>query len=81
MGEDAITPETIHKAQQLAKIADERGQTLAQMALAWILKDKRITSVLVGASKPEQITDSIKCLINYHFSDEELGRIEVILGE
>ncbi|HLK29778.1 MAG TPA: L-glyceraldehyde 3-phosphate reductase [Puia sp.] len=80
IGEDAITPSSINKAQQLAKIADERGQTLAQMALAWILKDKRITSVLVGASKPEQITDSIKCLSNYHFSDEELERIEVILG-
>ena len=79
MSEDSITDSTIHKAQQLAKLADERGQTLAQMALAWILKDKRITSVLVGASKPEQITDSIKCLSNYHFSDEELKRIESIL--
>jgi len=81
IGEDAITPESINKAQQLAKLADERGQSLAQMALAWILKDKRITSVLVGASKPEQITDSIKCLSNYNFSDEELKRIEKILGE
>ncbi len=79
MGEDAITDVAISKAQQLAKIADERGQTLAQMALAWILKDKRITSVLVGASKPEQITDSIKCLNNYNFSDEELKSIENIL--
>jgi L-glyceraldehyde 3-phosphate reductase len=79
--EDAITPESINKAQQLAKLADERGQSLAQMALAWILKDKRITSVLVGASKPEQITDSIKCLSNYNFSEEELKKIEKILGE
>ena len=79
MNEDAITPEAIGKAQQLAKIAEERGQDLAQMALAWILKDKRITSVLVGASKASQITDSIQCLKNYQFGEEELQKIEQIL--
>lgn len=79
MNEDAVTPASINQAQQLARLADERGQTLAQLALAWILKDMRITSVLVGASRPEQIADSVKCLDNYHFSKEELGRIETIL--
>ena len=81
MSEDDITPSNIHKAKQLAKLAEERGQNLAQMALAWILKDKRVTSVLIGASKPDQITDSIKCMANYHFSTEELNRIEDILSE
>ena len=79
MNEESITPEAIGKAQQLAKIAEERGQDLAQMALAWILKDKRITSVLVGASKAAQITDSVQCLKNYQFCQEELQRIEQIL--
>ena len=81
ISEDDIIPSNINKAKNLAALAAERGQSLAQMALAWILKDKRVTSVLVGASKPEQITDSIKCLSNYHFSEEELKRIENILGE
>jgi L-glyceraldehyde 3-phosphate reductase len=49
------------------------------MALAWILKDKRITSVLVGASRPEQLLDSIRCLENYSFTGEELERINTIL--
>jgi len=80
MSEDDITPSSIRKAKELAKLADERSQSLAQMALAWILKDERVTSVLVGASKPEQITDSVKCLKNYHFSNEELNRIESILA-
>ncbi|MDR0791950.1 MAG: L-glyceraldehyde 3-phosphate reductase [Chitinophagaceae bacterium] len=79
MGEDAITSDTIAKAQQLAKIAEAREQSLAQMALAWILKDQRITSVLIGASKAAQIIDSIQCLKNYQFSAEELQKIEEIL--
>jgi L-glyceraldehyde 3-phosphate reductase len=49
------------------------------MALAWILKDKRISSVLIGVSKPEQVLDSIRCLDNYNFTDEELARINMIL--
>lgn len=78
--EDQITDEKIRKVQQLNIIAQERGQNLAQMALAWILKDKRITSVLIGASKPEQVQDSVRCLSNYSFSAEELSRIESILN-
>ncbi len=77
--EDAITESNIEKAKQLNEIAIERGQNLAQMALAWILKDDRITSVLIGASKSKQVTDCIGALKNYHFSQEELNRINNIL--
>jgi L-glyceraldehyde 3-phosphate reductase len=63
----------------LHNLAKKRGQTLAQMALSWILKDPRVTSVLIGASKPEQLADSLKCLDNIEFSTEELAHIEDIL--
>jgi L-glyceraldehyde 3-phosphate reductase len=78
--EDAITDEKIAKIKKLNELAIQRGQDLAQMALAWILKDERITSVLIGVSKPEQLTDSIKCLENTSFSADELSRINNILG-
>lgn len=77
--EDQVTEDKINKVRQLNDLAQQRGQTLAQMALAWILKDPRITSVLIGVSRPEQVTDSIQCINNYHFSEEELTRIESIL--
>lgn len=79
MEENAITPEKIEKVKKLNEIAISRGQNLAQMALSWILKDDRITSVLIGVSKPEQVTDSIKCLANTSFSAEELISIKNIL--
>lgn len=74
-----ITPERLEQIKKLNTLAEKRGQTLAQMALAWILKDQRITSVLIGASKPEQLADSLKCLDNLEFSTEELGMVEEIL--
>jgi L-glyceraldehyde 3-phosphate reductase len=77
--ENQITPERISQIQQLSGIARQRGQKLAHMALAWILKDARVTSVLIGASRPEQLTDSLKCLENTHFSDDELNQINSIL--
>jgi L-glyceraldehyde 3-phosphate reductase len=77
---DAITPEKIAKVVKLNELALKRGQDLAQMALSWILKDDRITSVLIGVSKPEQVTDSIKCLENISFSTDELNAINSILG-
>jgi L-glyceraldehyde 3-phosphate reductase len=77
--QDAITAENVQKVSKLNELAKERGQTMAQMALAWVLKDKRVTSVLLGVSKPEQITDSIKCLDNYGFSTEETEAIDQIL--
>jgi L-glyceraldehyde 3-phosphate reductase len=78
--ENAITDEKIAKVIKLSEIAVKRGQDLAQMALSWILKDDRITSVLIGVSKPEQLTDSLQCLNNLSFSEEELKKINSILG-
>ncbi|SDW78926.1 L-glyceraldehyde 3-phosphate reductase [Lutibacter oricola] len=69
----------IDKIRALNEIAKERGQSMAQMAISWILKDERITSVLIGASKTEQILDSLKATENTNFSKEELDRIEGIL--
>jgi len=76
---DQVTDQRIAQAKKLNAIAEKRGQTLAQMALAWLLKDPRVTSVLIGASRPEQLADSLKCLDNIEFSAEELGKIEDIL--
>lgn len=77
--EKEVTPEKIEKVRKLNDLATKRDQTLAQMALAWILRDKRITSVLIGVSKPEQVTDSLQCFRNTWFSPEELETIENIL--
>lgn len=77
--ESNITDERLSQITRLNDIAIQRGQSLAQMALSWILKDDRITTVLIGASKPEQLTDSLKCLENITFSAEELQKIEQIL--
>ena len=74
-----ITKEKLDKVTQLNSIAKNRGQSLAQMAIAWLLKDDRITSVLVGVSKPEQILDNVKSIENLNFSKEELQAIEDIL--
>jgi L-glyceraldehyde 3-phosphate reductase len=78
--ESALTKEKLDQVRKLNEIAKQRGQTLAQMALAWVLRDPAITSVLIGVSKTAQLLDSIKCLDNYSFSKEELGRIDGILG-
>ena len=75
-----LTPEALGRARALREIARGRGQTLAQMALAWLLKDERLTSVLIGASKPEQITDCVGCLANLRFEAAELAEIERILA-
>ncbi len=78
--EAQLTETKLNAVRSLADIAAERGQTLAQMALSWILKDQRVTSVLVGASKPEQLTDSLRCLDNVTFSQQELSLIDEILA-
>ena len=74
-----VTEERVSQIRRLNDIAKDRNQTLAQMALAWLLKDARVTSVLIGASRPEQLADSLKCLDNIEFSKEELDKIESIL--
>jgi L-glyceraldehyde 3-phosphate reductase len=77
--EDQLSEDTLQKVRQLNGLAVARGQSLAQMALAWVLKDPRITSIIIGASKPEQVTDSIRCLQNTTFSEAELKSIDAIL--
>ncbi len=76
--QSAVTPERLEQIRKLNEIAKERGQTLAEMALAWVLKDGVVTSVLIGASKPSQILDNIKAINNTAFSAEELKKIDKI---
>jgi L-glyceraldehyde 3-phosphate reductase len=76
---NSLTPEMLQKIAQLDKVAQERGQTLPQMALSWILSRKGITSVLIGASSPGQITDCAKAPENCAFSEDEYRRIDEIL--
>lgn len=78
--ENAVNEDTLRKIVALNAIAKERGQSLAQMALAWILRDGDITSVLIGASRPSQIIDNVGMLNNSHFSDDERRRIDEILA-
>ncbi len=78
---DSITKERVNQLKQLNAMAENRGQSLAQMSLAWLLKDDRVTSVLVGASSPGQLLDSLKCLNNISFDKQELEKIENILAK
>lgn len=78
--EDAITTETLAKIRALNAVAKERGQSLAQMALAWIMRDGDITSVLIGASRASQIVDNVGMLENTQFGSRELEQIEQILN-
>ena len=78
LNEGLITSEKIEKVRQLNDLAAERGQTLAEMALSWVLKDNVVTSVLIGASKSSQILDNIKALENTTFTKEELELIDKI---
>jgi L-glyceraldehyde 3-phosphate reductase len=77
--ENDLTPERIEKIRKLNDIALSRNQTLAEMAIAWLLKDKRVTSVLVGASSVEQLLDNLGALKNTSFSKDELEKIEIVL--
>lgn len=77
--EKAITEEKIAKVKQLNEIAQGRGQSLAQMAISWLMKDRRITSVLVGASSVKQLNENIAAASLAAFSDTELQQIEAIL--
>lgn len=76
---EQIAPEKLQMISQLNTIAQKRGQSLAQMAIAWLLKDPRITSVLIGVSKPEQLDDNVAAVKNSSFTSEELAEIEKIL--
>lgn len=74
----ALTESRLNQIAKLNKMAKDRGQTLAEMALSWVLKDGIVTSVLIGASKPMQILDNIKAIENTSFTDEELKKIDEI---
>ncbi|ELY2667603.1 L-glyceraldehyde 3-phosphate reductase [Cronobacter sakazakii] len=77
---DQITPEKLEKVRKLNDLALQRGQKLSQMALAWVLRDEKVTSVLIGASKTSQIDDAVGMLANRGFSAEERQAIEAILA-
>lgn len=77
---EQLTPQRLEQIRALNDLAQARGQTLAEMALAWILKDGIVTSVLIGASKPEQILDNVKAIQNTTFTQEELDKIDQICG-
>lgn len=76
-----ITPSLVEKIGKLNKVAEARNQSLAQMAIAWLLKDQRVTSVLVGVSKVSQLKDNLETLNNLSFTSQELKKIEDILGK
>ena len=78
MKESAITKELLEQIEALNQIAKERGQTLAQMALSWVIRDGDVTSVLIGASSPEQIRENVKIVENTAFTQEELDAIDTI---
>lgn len=77
---DQITDSKLSKVKLLNDLAQERGQSLAQMSLAWVLRGGKVTSALIGASRVEQIDDNVAALSRLDFSKEELGRIETILA-
>ena len=73
---DLITGETLEKIRALNEIAARRGQTLAQMAVAWVLRDERVTSTLVGASSVEQLEANVAALEKLDFTQDELAEID-----
>lgn len=80
LSEDQLTDHTLGMIRQLNDIAQQRGQSLAQMALAWLLKDKRVTTVLIGASSVEQLQQNLRCRDQAEFSTDELQQIEAVLN-
>lgn len=78
--EEQVTADVVARVQKLNALAAERGQSLAQMALAWVLRGEKVTSALIGASKVSQIEENVKALDNLHFTNEELTLIEHILN-
>ncbi len=78
LNEGALSADRLEKIRALNRIAESRGQTLAQMALAWVYRHEGVTGVLIGASKPEQITENLEMINNLHFTEEELAEIDRI---
>jgi L-glyceraldehyde 3-phosphate reductase len=79
--ENFLSEENIERIRGLARIAEERGQSLAQMAIAWVLRDPRVTSALIGARTVEQLEDSLAALRRLDFTPNELSRIDGFAGE
>ncbi|NNN31449.1 L-glyceraldehyde 3-phosphate reductase [Streptomyces sp. S3(2020)] len=79
LNSDALTEDLVAQLRELNDIAESRGQTLAQLALAWVLRGGRVTSALVGASSPQQIEDSVGTIRNLDFDADELARIDAVL--
>ncbi|KUN63084.1 L-glyceraldehyde 3-phosphate reductase [Streptomyces griseorubiginosus] len=79
LNSDAVTEDLVAKLRALNDLAKDRGQTLAQLALAWVLRGGRVTSALVGASSPKQIEDSVGTIAHLDFEAEELARIDAIV--
>lgn len=77
---ERVTEEALAKVRKLNAVAERRGQSLAQMALAWVLRDSRVTSALIGASSSMQIEENVATLSNLDFSTEELGEIDAVLA-
>jgi len=77
---EQVTPQLVEKVKQLNKIAAQRGQTMAEMALAWALRDERVTSLIVGTRNIEQLNDNLNALHNLSFTQEELSLIDTILA-
>ena len=78
---DTVSDERIAKVQQLNKLAENRGQSMAQMAIAWILRQPQMTSALIGASKVHHVEEAVAALDNLTFSDSELAQIDAILAD
>ena len=79
LNKERLTSDKIEKARALNELAKERGESLARMALKWVRKDDAVTSVLIGASRPEQILDNIKMINSLDFTEEELQKIDEIV--
>ncbi|MGW1915216.1 L-glyceraldehyde 3-phosphate reductase [Streptomyces sp. NPDC002076] len=79
LNSDAVTEDLVARLRSLDEVAKSRGQTLAQLALAWVLRGGRVTSALVGASSPQQLEDSVGTIRNLDFDAEELARIDAIV--
>jgi len=78
---EALTPELRETLRRLGEIARERGQSLAQMAISWCLRDDRLSTVILGASRPQQITENLQAFENRHFAEEELAQIDAVLAD
>jgi L-glyceraldehyde 3-phosphate reductase len=81
LNSDAVTEDLVGRLRALDEVAKGRGQTLAQLALAWVLRGGRVTSALIGASGPQQVEDCVGAIGNLDFDAEELARIDAIVNQ